>query len=733
MQNNSNNFMMLIKLFGATKSSALALSLTFLTINVAGCSSKPKHDTTPSGPPSSEVFQPLSRAGDGSPLVVGATAEIQLQYLESVGVTDLQMHDVLSRNCTSCHNQSFAAMNLTILPHPDKYLLIQSRTAASSTSPMPPYGFANPADRDLIQNWITAQLNPAANSFEGYTVSAIDRSTFEVYAVEARTEGRFTVKLGDKTVASTTLLDLVVTGVDLVAQPIATIEVTIDRTGVFYRNVTVTSPHIEAPVVSPVVVVPPTCASITAAGGIANWRNQHAASLIDGSETEAAVAADVDLCFPTEVPKCVERIKGYAIKDDIADSEFDGSFATLAQKQPPEELRDPENASGYWIPDNIEEIAAQKGWTTVRYRSRHAGGFDSDTPNLMMVYVPGDKVTPPVKFDRWLNFPLPRDYDDSASLDSLDPTPTMGPPSRAAYLAPNNFPSTFTMVTQDLDNSLPLVSTRVYFQMFGRNDEGPTFMPRGIVDLAGCVSCHPSGLRAISPMGYSVRSGEKSLSKQNWDSVELINRKMIESANNLPPKWGDALVDGVSKPFYRADFMGPILGASKPANGFSRTKEFIMGGQIAGRQFSGCYKTQPSRNITDIFGRTPGMGPNNRAALSPEALLPQPLLTSVIDPQKVINAMNCEGCHVGGASAERKRWPLNTFNTQVAFKILVDQSMPMGAHTNAFNESHTLGQSTDALNSDERMALANCLEAELAEENTQENTLTWLKQESCPL
>ncbi len=471
---------------------------------------------------------------------------------------------------------------------------------------------------------------------------------------------------------------------------------------------------------------PVICAAIIEAGSITKWRDGLASTLMDSSN-DNAVTANIKSCYPANVPKCVERMNGYALKDDYADSSLDGTIATLAQKQPPEELRDPQNPSGYWIPDNIEDVAKQKGWTTVRYRSRHAGGFDGDTPNLMMVYVPGDKVTPPVKFDRWLNFPLPRDYADSAPLESLDPTPTLGPPKREDYALPHNFPGTFTMVSQDLSPSDVPESTRVYFQMFRRKDQSPTFLQGGVVDVrGGCVSCHPNGLRAISPMGYDVRAGEKSLSKDNWDAVELINRKMIEAANNLPPKWGDGVSaeDGVSRPFYRPDFLGPIVGSAKPVNGLTRKKEFIMGGVIEGQQISGCYNLATSRAVTDIFSRTPGMGPNNRFELSP-------LAAQNIDPDKVIRAMNCEGCHGGTGGAERKRSPIYDVSSQVAFKILVDQSMPQGIHTNRFNLDHTIGESVDGLNADERMALLNCLEAEFKRENTSENILKWLKQESC--
>src|SRR6185436_4854781 len=102
------------------------------------------------------------------------------------------------------------------------------------------------------------------------------------------------------------------------------------------------------------------------------------------------------------------------------------------QKQPPLELfQEGANPFEYRIPEDIEARATQYGWPAVRYKSRHSGGFDADTPSLLMILVPGDKVSPPVAYDRWLNIALPVDKGSEA----LNPTPQASLPSADEYAA----------------------------------------------------------------------------------------------------------------------------------------------------------------------------------------------------------------------------------------------------------------------------------------------------------
>jgi mono/diheme cytochrome c family protein len=460
------------------------------------------------------------------------------------------------------------------------------------------------------------------------------------------------------------------------------------------------------------------CDGIVQSGGLQAWRDELAHKLAQGSLADRDVVSQVRACFPESVPQCVQRTLSYAERNDVAPVGSDGGVGDVPQKRPPDEIKD--LATGkYFIPEDIEAIARARGWTAVRYKSRHAGGFDTGTPNLLMVYVPGDRVSPPVSFDRWLNFPLPKDDDEPALGLPQRPRPKFGPPAREEYaLRDSELPKTFTQMS--LDRAGPGGSATVYFQRFVRGS-GPLFTPARPDSVADCVRCHPNGMRAISPLGYHVREGEERLADEDWKAVELINRKMVEAAGFKAPSWGTGrTAGGVEKPLYRAE-RGPIIGAARPINGISRTREFIMGGTVNGQQLSGCYDYRRLRTIEvrDIFGRRPGSHePTYRFTLS---------ASPVIDPDKVIRAMNCEGCHVDG-----QRWPLNesTSYDQVKFKILVDQSMPLGLHLNPLDAGNETGGVVDQLTPDERIALSNCLEAEFELEKA--NLDKWLMQESCP-
>jgi mono/diheme cytochrome c family protein len=458
------------------------------------------------------------------------------------------------------------------------------------------------------------------------------------------------------------------------------------------------------------------CDGIVQSGGLQAWRDELARKLAQGTLADRDVVSQVRACFPESVPQCMQRTLSYAERNDVAPFGSDGGIDDLPQKRPPDEIKD--LATGkYFIPEDIEAIARARGWTAVRYKSRHAGGFDMETPNLLMVYVPGDRVSPPVSFDRWLNFPLPKDDDEPALGLPQHPRPKFGPPAREEYaLRDSELPKTFTQMS--LDRAGPGGTATVYFQRFQRRS-GPLFTPARPDSIADCVRCHPNGMRAISPLGFHVREGEERLADEDWKAVELINRKMVEAAGFKAPTWGTGrTAGGVEKPLYRAE-RGPIIGAARPINGISRTREFIMGGSVNGQQLSGCYDRHRTISVRDIFGRRPGSHePTYRFTLS---------ASPAIDPDKVIQAMSCEGCHVDG-----QRWPLNdsTSYDQVQFKILVDQSMPLGLHLNPLDAGNETGGVVDQLTPDERIALSNCLEVEFELEKA--NLDKWLMQESCP-
>lgn len=448
------------------------------------------------------------------------------------------------------------------------------------------------------------------------------------------------------------------------------------------------------------------------------WRQTAAQGLGNGTLTDSFVAQRVKQCFPTTVPQCLQRTKNYASRYDTASASQDVTPATAAEKRPPDELLRP-GATGleYLLPENIEQIAAEREWPAVRYKSRHAGGFDSGTPSLLMVYVPGDKVNPPVNYDRWLNFPLPADSGDDA-MRPLPQAPVPTPQDYANEGAGGQWlPRTFTMVTLiRKDGPAP---AQVFFQKFYRSGTGNrVFRPESNSSSDSCYSCHPNGLRAISPLGYHVREGEEQLPEADWKKVKIINDAMDEMAGNKIVTWREAVVDaaGNKKPLLNPTGQGPTVGPVTPLNGYSRTQAFIMGGTLPnGTVTSGCFNRRTTVNVTDIFGRDPGA--NNIYTLSQQAS---------IRWDKVRDSMRCASCH-----NDKGRGGLNgeTDWSQIDFKILVDQSMPLGAHSNPLDQDDVSAPVVDDLTADERIALANCLQAEFQLERQQLEK--WLTQGSC--
>lgn len=447
-----------------------------------------------------------------------------------------------------------------------------------------------------------------------------------------------------------------------------------------------------------ITVASPNRARVTA------WRNAVTADL-ESSGSSTAIGARIRQCFPSAVPSCIQPALDYATRSDIFGADVDGPVANMPQRQPPAVFRAP-NGQGqeYFIPPNVEQIAAENNWPYVRYKSRMSGGFDSDTPNLLMVYVPGDRVNPPVSYDRWLNFATPFDPGETRNSETIQPAPQAGIPTLADYLNPaieRTLPRVFTMVS--LERASATTTAEVFFQKFRRTGGTATFTPEENSEVPGCATCHPNGLRAISPLGLHVRNGELQLPERDWRAATEINAAMITSAGGKAVSWRSGVVNGVRKPFFNPASQGPIVGPVVPLNDRgTRSRAFIMGEVLPnGQTTPGCYNSQTTIELEDIFRRPPGYGQNRNIYTMSAA--------PVVNWEKVRDAMSCASCHNNVA-----RGALNdvTSSAEIAFKILVDQSMPLGAHFNPLDVGSPQTPVRDDLTPDERIALVNCLSAE---------------------
>lgn len=326
-------------------------------------------------------------------------------------------------------------------------------------------------------------------------------------------------------------------------------------------------------------------------------------------------------------------------------------------------------------------------WVIARYKSRHAGGFDGGTSSLLMVYIPpcsgecpeGAKVNgvaETARVHRWLNFALPPQvYKDTATATPRSPIPD-------TY--ESDMPRTFTMVS--MTEGEP---SNVHFNKFQRGGSGNEYRPdEGSQGLTSCYSCHPNGLRAISPLGYHIDGLESAkmlvegynkdtddlmLDEETWKAVDAINTAMEEAAGDKAVKWDEGF-----NPFTSyTKILGPKVALDAP----TRQEQFIRK----------CMTARTSYSVTDIFGRAPGKKNVYTMRENPQ-----------LDWKKIKSAMNCSSCH-----NNKKRGAITngTAQNQILFKILVDQSMPVGALTDPVN-GETWANSLDV---DHRIALTNCL------------------------
>lgn len=460
------------------------------------------------------------------------------------------------------------------------------------------------------------------------------------------------------------------------------------------------------------------CPSPGNAEALAQWQDAAAALLDAGSISDKDLSERLRSCFGATPPACMSRLASYASRDDIAIAARDGTIDTLAQKDLPEEFHG-ERLGAYTIPARIEEIAAERGWLSVRYKSRHAGGFDPETPSLLMIYVPGSSFEPPLRYDRWINIALPAD----TGTDALNPTPQAAVPDAGDYARETargpSFPRTLTLVALERSPA-PGVAAQIFFQKFRRIGQGQTqFVPEANSSASACYACHPNGLRPISPLGYHVRAGERQMNEASWEAVRRMNQTMEEAAGRAPVSWRLVRTDEAEnqlKALLKPEAQWPLLGPTRPLNPDSRSQAFILGGRApSGTNYTACFRSRRTVSVRDIFNRPPG-----RANVYSLSSNPQ------IRWEKVSAAMRCAACHNnqlrGGLNAKIGR-------DQIDFKILVDQSMPLGWHQNPLDQGGAGEEVLDQLSGDERIALANCLyeEFELEKKRLKE----WLTQKSC--
>jgi len=168
-------------------------------------------------------------------------------------------------------------------------------------------------------------------------------------------------------------------------------------------------------------------------------------------------------------------------------------------------LRDlpPELKDG--LPENYREIAAEKGWTVFKYASRTVPNPPYGSKERVLFYVPGEDGG---KVDKWIQFTLPED--------------------------PNNNERLIDYIS--IDKKEPPEKNRIFFTQFWRDENSRN--PQNRLHIGArfdtCYSCHPNGMRELSP-----RPG--SYSEEDAPALDFINERMksygeVDWAGAVEPK-----------------------------------------------------------------------------------------------------------------------------------------------------------------------------------------------------
>lgn len=481
------------------------------------------------------------------------------------------------------------------------------------------------------------------------------------------------------------------------------------------------------------------CPNLTSAKELAKLQADLAGELSrNGSHKIETVLEKLDACFPqkNKIPACFTRI--YDRAEFLLTSSFSAKYSMvtvdneLNMRRPPEELMAVEPKSNEKLMrlfqtnpyKDAEQIAKENGWPVVRYKSRHSGGFDSTTPSLLMIHVPGNMMSPPVDYDRYINIALPADQEDrSPDMNSINvhPIPKEKVPGPEYYKKGNDQPNTTTILT--VQKGTGKNPSRIFFTKYDRS--GEFWSKANINPVQACYSCHPNGMRSISPLGFSISAKEHAAGQimpdGHWKKVREMNGSMSLVQKNGIPDWGQIRDSaGKVRPLLNLNGVGPVYGPLKPLQRKvvkkedgsqqviypSRTKKFILS----------CAKENTTISVRDIFGRAPGRDNVYQMNSDP------------IDWKKVKKAMNCASCHDNKIHGSLNN---STDTSLIQYKILVDRSMPLWAHRNPLDkvDTSTSAAVTDALNLNERMALVNCLFKEFNEELKLEKN--WLTELSC--
>ena len=219
------------------------------------------------------------------------------------------------------------------------------------------------------------------------------------------------------------------------------------------------------------------------------------------------------------------RYNGHSMGWEVSDSDYLSS-APDGYLDLPRELKD-------GLPEDYKELAERKGWKMVEYRSRTVGNPPNGSYSRVLFLIEGEKV------DKWIQFTLPENANNTERLiDFIALEKPQGPEDKATP----------------------------YFTQYWRDSNGRNPKVRSQGQFDNCYSCHPNGMRELSPEPGSY-------SAEGAQNLDYMREKMTNyTAGRGSVDWGGAL-----HPEDYGPPMGQAQGCVKCHNNGDGMHEFSRG------------------------------------------------------------------------------------------------------------------------------------------------------------
>jgi len=428
-----------------------------------------------------------------------------------------------------------------------------------------------------------------------------------------------------------------------------------------------------------------TCPEPADAAAVKRWRD----TLIGAGAPAQSTAEKIRSCFGSEVesqPACVRPLTEYTNRL-LSEGRATGPERLILSSAAdlPEELRGP--GGSVILPENIERIAARKGWMSVAYQTKSSGGFD-EPPNLYLLALPN------------LN---DRAIDVYLQVSPWHAVRAGGPV--------NGLQQSLTIITVDRSKRPPEGEARLLKRVAGRTG----YQWSAPVEPTQCMECHTNPLRPISPVGYNslnpfstanstALESELPMDEATAAKVQAINDRMVIPGLRWVKQSAHLRIGPVN---HTASFPGGVSPdllpwGWAPPNSPTRTDEFL-------RRCS----QNPGRTSFTGFGR-------RRVTIEAPTESERQ-----VDLARVRKAMNCYSCHNNefrGALHSQMSYE------ELFFKIAVDRTMP------PFDGEIGHDGLPDELTKYERVVLFNCLVSERKEHSVQaawREQKPWLTARAC--